>query len=177
MCCPPSLVEVSTQLLHLGSSLSHSVILLRGFRAAVELRDLRGLSVHPTADLISHTCLLSCSVASGQCLKAPVLLFRLPPLFPSQAENTQAVQPEESRSEGRIGFKAYKNYFTAGASWFFIIFLVLLNMAGQVCIDTCALGMILTHVPCALSFHQGLQWGVLSDREQLEGCLLESRIA
>ncbi|XP_031216906.1 multidrug resistance-associated protein 4 [Mastomys coucha] len=48
------------------------------------------------------------------------------------AENTQAVQPEESRSEGRIGFKAYKNYFTAGASWFFIIFLVLLNMAGQV---------------------------------------------
>ncbi|XP_034354498.1 ATP-binding cassette sub-family C member 4 [Arvicanthis niloticus] len=48
------------------------------------------------------------------------------------AENTQATQPEESRSEGRIGFKAYKNYFTAGASWFFIIFLVLLNMAGQV---------------------------------------------
>lgn len=27
------------------------------------------------------------------------------------AENTQAAQPEESRSEGRIGFKAYKNYF------------------------------------------------------------------
>nr|AAI50823.1 ATP-binding cassette, sub-family C (CFTR/MRP), member 4 [Mus musculus] len=48
------------------------------------------------------------------------------------AENTQAVQPEESRSEGRIGFKAYKNYFSAGASWFFIIFLVLLNMVGQV---------------------------------------------
>ncbi|XP_028627445.1 multidrug resistance-associated protein 4 [Grammomys surdaster] len=49
-----------------------------------------------------------------------------------EVENTQAVQPEESRSEGRISFKAYKNYFTAGASWFFIIFLVLLNMVGQV---------------------------------------------
>lgn len=48
------------------------------------------------------------------------------------AENTQAAQPEESRSEGRIGFKAYKNYFSAGASWFFIIFLVLLNLMGQV---------------------------------------------
>ncbi|XP_046310887.1 ATP-binding cassette sub-family C member 4 isoform X3 [Marmota monax] len=47
-------------------------------------------------------------------------------------ENAQAVQPEESRSEGKIGFKAYKNYFTAGASWFIIIFLILLNMAAQV---------------------------------------------
>ncbi|XP_075805253.1 ATP-binding cassette sub-family C member 4 isoform X1 [Microtus pennsylvanicus] len=47
-------------------------------------------------------------------------------------ENTQAAQPEESRSEGKIGFKAYKNYFTAGASWFFIVFLILLNMAAQV---------------------------------------------
>uniref|UniRef100_A0A8C2LHR1 ATP-binding cassette, sub-family C member 4 n=2 Tax=Cricetulus griseus TaxID=10029 RepID=A0A8C2LHR1_CRIGR len=47
-------------------------------------------------------------------------------------ENPQAVQPEESRSEGKVGFKAYKNYFTAGASWFFILFLILLNMAAQV---------------------------------------------
>ncbi|XP_028724042.1 multidrug resistance-associated protein 4 [Peromyscus leucopus] len=47
-------------------------------------------------------------------------------------ENAQAAQPEESRSEGKVGFKAYKNYFTAGASWFFIIFLILLNMAAQV---------------------------------------------
>lgn len=65
-----------------------------------------------------------------------MLLFPLPPLFPSQAENTQDAQPEESRSEGRIGFKAYKNYFAAGASWFFIIFLVLLNIVGQVHNDT-----------------------------------------
>lgn len=48
------------------------------------------------------------------------------------AENTQAAQPEESRSEGRISFKAYKNYFSAGASWFFIVFLVLLNLMCQV---------------------------------------------
>ncbi|XP_005355719.1 multidrug resistance-associated protein 4 [Microtus ochrogaster] len=47
-------------------------------------------------------------------------------------ETTQAAQPEESRSEGKVGFKAYKNYFTAGASWFFIVFLILLNMAAQV---------------------------------------------
>ncbi|XP_047408548.1 ATP-binding cassette sub-family C member 4 isoform X2 [Sciurus carolinensis] len=47
-------------------------------------------------------------------------------------ENAQAVQPEESRSEGKVGFKVYKNYFTAGASWFIIIFLILLNMAAQV---------------------------------------------
>ncbi|XP_010629028.1 multidrug resistance-associated protein 4 isoform X1 [Fukomys damarensis] len=47
-------------------------------------------------------------------------------------EDIQVTQPEESRSEGKVGFKAYKNYFTAGASWFIIIFLVLLNLAAQV---------------------------------------------
>ncbi|XP_004626306.1 multidrug resistance-associated protein 4 isoform X1 [Octodon degus] len=47
-------------------------------------------------------------------------------------ENMQAAQSEESRSEGQVGFKAYKNYFAAGASWFIIIFLTLLNMAAQV---------------------------------------------
>lgn len=47
-------------------------------------------------------------------------------------ENVQVTQSEESRSEGKVGFKAYKNYFTAGASWFIIIFLILLNMAAQV---------------------------------------------
>lgn len=75
------------------------------------------------------------------------------------------MQPEESRSEGRIGFKAYKNYFTAGASWLFIIFLVLLNMAGQVHNDTRVLSCFELHVPCAVPYHQGLQWGVLSGRE------------
>nr|XP_020038729.1 multidrug resistance-associated protein 4 isoform X3 [Castor canadensis] len=47
-------------------------------------------------------------------------------------EDTPVVQSEASRSEGKVGFKAYKNYFTAGASWFVIIFLILLNIAAQV---------------------------------------------
>lgn len=40
--------------------------------------------------------------------------------------------PEEIRSEGSLGFKAYKNYFTAGAHWSVIIILILVNMASQV---------------------------------------------
>ncbi|XP_021104693.1 multidrug resistance-associated protein 4 isoform X2 [Heterocephalus glaber] len=47
-------------------------------------------------------------------------------------ENIQVTQTEEIRSEGKVGFKAYKNYFIAGASWFIIIFLTLLNLAAQV---------------------------------------------
>uniref|UniRef100_A0A480TU85 Multidrug resistance-associated protein 4 isoform X1 n=1 Tax=Sus scrofa TaxID=9823 RepID=A0A480TU85_PIG len=47
-------------------------------------------------------------------------------------ENIQVALPEESRSEGEVGFKAYKNYFTAGAHWFIIIFLILVNVAAQV---------------------------------------------
>ncbi|XP_032352663.1 multidrug resistance-associated protein 4 isoform X1 [Camelus ferus] len=46
-------------------------------------------------------------------------------------EDIQVTLPEESRSEGKVGFKAYKNYFTAGAHWFIIIFLILLNIAAQ----------------------------------------------
>ncbi|XP_006832064.1 PREDICTED: multidrug resistance-associated protein 4 [Chrysochloris asiatica] len=48
-------------------------------------------------------------------------------------ENTQATpQLEESRSEGKVGFKAYKNYFAAGAHWSIIILLILLNAASLV---------------------------------------------
>ncbi|XP_014446420.1 multidrug resistance-associated protein 4 [Tupaia chinensis] len=49
-----------------------------------------------------------------------------------ETENVQVTQSEESRSEGKVGFKAYRNYFTAGAHWFVIIFLILLNTAAQV---------------------------------------------
>ncbi|XP_045694930.1 ATP-binding cassette sub-family C member 4 isoform X2 [Phyllostomus hastatus] len=45
-------------------------------------------------------------------------------------ENVQATVPEESRSEGKIGLKAYRNYFTAGANWFILIVLVLVNIAA-----------------------------------------------
>ncbi|KAB0372736.1 hypothetical protein FD755_015489 [Muntiacus reevesi] len=47
-------------------------------------------------------------------------------------ENIQVTLTEETRSEGKVGFKAYKNYFTAGAHWFIIIFLILVNLAAQV---------------------------------------------
>uniref|UniRef100_A0A452RZ89 ATP binding cassette subfamily C member 4 (PEL blood group) n=1 Tax=Ursus americanus TaxID=9643 RepID=A0A452RZ89_URSAM len=39
---------------------------------------------------------------------------------------------EESRSEGKVGFKAYKNYLTAGAHCLVIVFLILLNIVAQV---------------------------------------------
>ncbi|OWK00967.1 hypothetical protein Celaphus_00016720, partial [Cervus elaphus hippelaphus] len=47
-------------------------------------------------------------------------------------ENIQVTLTEETRLEGKVGFKAYKNYFTAGAHWFIIIFLILVNLAAQV---------------------------------------------
>uniref|UniRef100_A0A8D0YX13 Cystic fibrosis transmembrane conductance regulator n=1 Tax=Sus scrofa TaxID=9823 RepID=A0A8D0YX13_PIG len=53
-------------------------------------------------------------------------------LILKDTENIQVALPEESRSEGEVGFKAYKNYFTAGAHWFIIIFLILVNVAAQV---------------------------------------------
>ncbi|OWK00794.1 hypothetical protein Celaphus_00016765, partial [Cervus elaphus hippelaphus] len=34
--------------------------------------------------------------------------------------------------EGKVGFKTYENYFTAGADWPVIIFLILVNIAAQV---------------------------------------------
>ena len=33
--------------------------------------------------------------------------------------------------EGKVGFKTYANYFTAGAHWSVIIFLILVNIAAQ----------------------------------------------
>ena len=33
---------------------------------------------------------------------------------------------------GRVDFKSYENYFTAGDHWFIIIFLILVNIAAQV---------------------------------------------
>lgn len=60
------------------------------------------------------------------------LLLLLPLPFPSQIENTQVALSEERRSEGKVGFKAYRNYLTAGAHWFVIVFLILLNIASQV---------------------------------------------
>ncbi|KAB0345475.1 hypothetical protein FD754_022401, partial [Muntiacus muntjak] len=47
-------------------------------------------------------------------------------------ENIQVTLPLEGRSFGRVSFKTYENYFTAGAHWFIIIFLILVNIAAQV---------------------------------------------
>uniref|UniRef100_A0A5G2QUH8 Multidrug resistance-associated protein 4 n=1 Tax=Sus scrofa TaxID=9823 RepID=A0A5G2QUH8_PIG len=47
-------------------------------------------------------------------------------------ETIQVALSLESRSEGKVDFKTYKDYFTAGAHWFIIIFLILINIAAQV---------------------------------------------
>ncbi|XP_014106731.1 PREDICTED: multidrug resistance-associated protein 4 isoform X2 [Pseudopodoces humilis] len=47
-------------------------------------------------------------------------------------ENALAAVPEESRHEGKIGFKVYRKYFTAGANYFVIFILLVLNILAQV---------------------------------------------
>ncbi|XP_060989227.1 ATP-binding cassette sub-family C member 4-like isoform X6 [Dama dama] len=49
-----------------------------------------------------------------------------------ESENIQVTLPLEDHLEGKVGFKTYKNYFTAGANWSVIIFLILVNIAAQV---------------------------------------------
>ena len=65
-------------------------------------------------------------------LGVPYLKFCFHCHFPSQTENIQVILPLEDRLVGRVGFKSYENYFTAGAHWFIIIFLILVNIAAQV---------------------------------------------
>ena len=54
------------------------------------------------------------------------------PYFPFQSENIQVALPLEDHLEGKVDFKTYKNYFTAGTDWLVIIFLILVNIAAQV---------------------------------------------
>lgn len=49
-----------------------------------------------------------------------------------QGENALATVPEESRHEGKISFKVYRKYFTAGANCFVIFMLLVLNILAQV---------------------------------------------
>ncbi|XP_045018385.1 ATP-binding cassette sub-family C member 4 isoform X6 [Bubalus bubalis] len=49
-----------------------------------------------------------------------------------ESENIQVTLPLEDHLEGKVGFKTYKNYFTGGADWLVIIFLILVNIAAQV---------------------------------------------
>ncbi|XP_020937621.1 multidrug resistance-associated protein 4-like isoform X2 [Sus scrofa] len=59
-------------------------------------------------------------------------ILSLTAIFPFQTETIQVALSLESRSEGKVDFKAYKDYFTAGAHWNIIIFLILVNIAAQV---------------------------------------------
>uniref|UniRef100_A0A8W4FKS1 Cystic fibrosis transmembrane conductance regulator n=1 Tax=Sus scrofa TaxID=9823 RepID=A0A8W4FKS1_PIG len=52
-------------------------------------------------------------------------------------ETIQVALSLESRSEGKVDFKTYKDYFTAGAHWNIIILLILVNTAAQVNKDIC----------------------------------------
>ncbi|XP_051881887.1 multidrug resistance-associated protein 4 isoform X2 [Pristis pectinata] len=47
-------------------------------------------------------------------------------------ESVLTAVPEESRSEGSIGFKVYKKYFLAGANYFIILIAIGLNLLAQV---------------------------------------------
>ncbi|XP_055398777.1 ATP-binding cassette sub-family C member 4-like isoform X2 [Bubalus kerabau] len=49
-----------------------------------------------------------------------------------ETENIQVILPLEDHLEGKVGFKTYVNYFTAGADWPVIIFLMLVNITAQV---------------------------------------------
>ncbi|KAM7238072.1 hypothetical protein CapIbe_011030 [Capra ibex] len=49
-----------------------------------------------------------------------------------ETENIQVVLPLEDHLKGKVDFKTYKNYFTAGADWPVIIFLILVNIIAQV---------------------------------------------
>ncbi|KAI4565332.1 hypothetical protein MJT46_009675 [Ovis ammon polii x Ovis aries] len=49
-----------------------------------------------------------------------------------ESENIQVTLPPQDHLKGKVGFKTYKNYFTAGADWRVIIFLILVNIAAQV---------------------------------------------
>ena len=59
-------------------------------------------------------------------------ILSLTPIYLSQAENIRVTLSLESRSDGKVGFKTYKNYFVSGDNWFIIIFLILVNIAAQV---------------------------------------------
>ena len=72
---------------------------------------------------------------SVELLKFGGSLFKISSLtafFPFQSENIQVTLPLEDHLEGKVSFKTYENYFTAGAGWPVIIFLILVNIAAQV---------------------------------------------
>ncbi|XP_060681943.1 multidrug resistance-associated protein 4 isoform X2 [Hemiscyllium ocellatum] len=53
-------------------------------------------------------------------------------LFEPLGESVLPATPEESHSEGSIGFKIYKKYFLAGANGFMLMVVIILNLVTQV---------------------------------------------
>ena len=93
---------------------------------------------HPAVLPVHEMCLFIHSFAvegSVELLKFGGSLFKISSLTaicPSQTENIQVTLPLEDHLEGKVGFKTYENYFTAGAGWPVIILLILVNIAAQV---------------------------------------------
>nr|XP_020747155.1 multidrug resistance-associated protein 4-like [Odocoileus virginianus texanus] len=67
-----------------------------------------------------------------QSLQSPRPLLKNAAQEDQDTENIQVTLPLEDHLEGKVGFKTYKNYFTAGADWPIIILLILVNIAAQV---------------------------------------------
>ncbi|XP_052505998.1 LOW QUALITY PROTEIN: ATP-binding cassette sub-family C member 4-like [Budorcas taxicolor] len=83
----------------------------------------------PSPVLEAPTLISKSSVQSKQSPR-PSLKYAAPE--DQDTENIQVTLPLEDHLEGKVGFKTYKNYFTAGAHWSVIIFLILVNIAAQV---------------------------------------------
>uniref|UniRef100_A0A8U7M362 Multidrug resistance-associated protein 4 n=1 Tax=Corvus moneduloides TaxID=1196302 RepID=A0A8U7M362_CORMO len=79
-------------------------------------------------------------------------------------ENALAAVPEESRHEGKINFKVYRKYFSAGANYFVIFILLVFNILAQV---SCWEPQIILNVfwvcetePLDLNFYLGIYAGL-----------------
>ncbi|XP_061290378.1 ATP-binding cassette sub-family C member 4-like [Bos javanicus] len=72
------------------------------------------------------------SESLGQSLQSPRPSLKDVAPEDQDTENIQVTLPLEGHLEGKVGFKTYKNYFTAGADWPVIIFLILVSFAAQV---------------------------------------------
>ena len=95
---------------------------------------------HLVLSPVYEMCLFSTALQWGHCWileiwSSSFKISSLTAIFPFQTENIQVTLPLEDYLEGKVGFKTYKNYFTAGAGWPLITFLILVNIAAQVNMD------------------------------------------
>ncbi|KAB0345156.1 hypothetical protein FD754_022082 [Muntiacus muntjak] len=72
------------------------------------------------------------SESLGQPLQSPRPSLKGVAPEDQDTENIQVTVPLEDQPKGKVYFKTYANYFTAGAHWSVIIFLILVNIAAQV---------------------------------------------